>query len=80
MRFMIPHWEESIQRIDRMPGSTGMAHGRRKIAEMKRAAAVGLQETREEEGEEHFRLTATPTYTTVLTMVWTKTGSAKRTS
>ena len=27
MRFMIPHWEESIQRIDRMPGRTGIAHG-----------------------------------------------------
>src|SRR5258705_13998229 len=56
MRFRIPHCEDIIHRTERMPGSTGIAHGRRKIAEGKRVlrlAAAGAPGGRR--GREGFR-------------------------
>ena len=68
----MPHWDDIIQRIDRMPGRTGIAHGRRKIAERKRVPRLSAWRRPERRrARKSFTLTATPTYTMVLTMVWT---------
>ena len=62
IRFRIPHWEDIIQRTDRMPGSTGIAHGRRKIAERKRVERLSSSSTPERSrARKSFRLTAIPT-------------------
>ena len=62
IRFRMPHCEDIIQRTERMPGSTGMAHGRRKIAERKRVARSSLSSKPESKSaRKSFTLTAIPT-------------------
>jgi hypothetical protein len=62
MRFRMPHWDDIIHLTERMPGSTGIAHGRRKIAERKRVALPSESSTPESRSaRKSFTLTATPT-------------------
>jgi hypothetical protein len=55
-----------------MPGSTGIAHGRRKIADRKRVARPSDSRSPERSrARKSFTFTATPTYTRVLITVCT---------
>src|SRR3989442_11509970 len=74
----IPHCELSIQRNERTPGSAGTAQGIRNSAARTRIQVNGKSRTPERRrARKSFRLTAKPTYQSVLTSVARKVEAEK---